>query len=70
MNQLVKFSQDEAPSDEDCHRLLMEYMPDFIQKTKITQRLFIKSAIPILRPVCYVYVYTVCLPSITGSLDT
>ena len=42
LNQRVKFSLDEAPSDEECHSLLTNYMPDFIQKTKITQRLFIK----------------------------
>ena len=44
LNREVKFSQDEPPSNEDCHRLLTEYMPDYILKTKITQRLFIKSA--------------------------
>ena len=58
-NQLVKLSQDEAPSDEDCHRLLMEYMPEYIRKTKITQRLFIKSVIAVT---CLLHLVAPLLP--------
>ena len=38
---LVKFSQDTISEDE-CHALLLEYMPEHICRSKITQRLFIK----------------------------
>lgn len=41
-NKIVKFSQDENLTNEECHRLLTEFMPDHIQLTKITQKLFIK----------------------------
>ena len=41
-NKIVKFSQDENLTNEECHRLLIEFMPDHIQMTKITQKLFIK----------------------------
>lgn len=39
---LVKFSLEPNLSDEDCHRLLQEYMPKHITPTKITQQLFIR----------------------------
>ena len=42
-NKIVKFSDDEDLSDDECHVLLQEYMPDHIQETKITQKLFIRS---------------------------
>ena len=58
-NLLVKFSQDEAPSEKDCHQLLVEYMPDYIQKTKITQRLFIKSVIAVT---CFLQLLPTPLP--------
>ena len=40
--QLVKFSTDPDLSEDDCHRLLQEYMPKHIASTKITQQLFIR----------------------------
>ena len=39
---LVKFSQDPFLPEEDCHRLLKEYMPKHAAAAKITQRLFIR----------------------------
>lgn len=46
-HQLVKFSTDSDLSEEECHRLLQEYMPKHIQATKITQQLFIRYMIGI-----------------------
>ena len=40
---LVKFSEDPDLPEEECHQLLEEYMPKHTQKTKITQKLFIRS---------------------------
>lgn len=39
---IVKFSLDDDLAPEECHSLLTEHMPDRIQMTKVTQRLFIK----------------------------
>ena len=40
--QLVNFSsQPDLPEDE-CQKLLLQYMPEHVRNTKITQRLFIK----------------------------
>lgn len=38
----VKFSEEKDLEDEECHELLLEFMPQHIASTKITQRLFIK----------------------------
>ena len=38
---IVKFSKDSI-TEEECHKLLVKYMPEHITKSKITQRLFIK----------------------------
>ena len=39
---LVKFSTDPDVADDECHRLLNEFMPEHIKARKITQHLFIK----------------------------
>lgn len=39
---LVKFSTDPDVADDECHRLLNEFMADHIKARKITQHLFIK----------------------------
>lgn len=38
----VKFSTEGNLSDEDCHKLLQDFMPKHIIPTKITQQLFIR----------------------------
>ena len=40
--QPVKFSLELDLQEEECQQLLLQNMPEHIQKTKITQRLFIK----------------------------
>ena len=39
---LVQFSLDSNIAEEECHKLLDEFMPRHIRTRKITQRLFIK----------------------------
>ena len=39
---LVKFSLDSNTADEECHRLLDEFMPCHIRTSKIMQQFFIK----------------------------
>ena len=41
-DRLVKFSLDSNIAEEECHKLLDEFMPRHIRTRKITQRLFIK----------------------------
>ena len=41
-HQPVKFSSEPNLPEEECEQLLLQYMPEHIQKTKVTQRLFIK----------------------------
>ena len=38
----VKFSSQPNLKEEECRKLLLQYMPDHIKNTKITQKLFIK----------------------------
>ena len=38
----MQFSNDPDLSVKECHKLLKEFMPDHIQETKITQKLFIR----------------------------
>lgn len=40
--ELVKFSTDPDLEDDDCHKLLHEYMPNHITRSKIMQQLFIR----------------------------
>ena len=40
--QPVKFSSQPDLKKEECQKLLLQYMPEHVQNTKITQRLFIK----------------------------
>ena len=40
--QPVKFSSQPNLKEEECRKLLLQYMPDHVKSTKITQRLFIK----------------------------
>ena len=39
---LVKFSLEPDLTEENCYKLLKEFMPDHIVATKITQQLFIR----------------------------
>jgi hypothetical protein len=39
---IIKFSTDPDLSDEECHKLLQEYMPHHLADTKITQQLFVR----------------------------
>ena len=41
-HQPVKFSSVPDLPEEECQQLLLQYMPENIQKRKVTQRLFIK----------------------------
>ena len=41
-DQPVKFSLEQDLPEKACQDLLLEFMPEHISKTKITQRLFIK----------------------------
>lgn len=45
----VKFSTDHDLSDMECHMLLQEYMPQHIANTKITQKLFIRYALWLIK---------------------
>ena len=40
--QPVKFSLEPELLEEECQQLLLQYMPEHVRNTKITQRLFIK----------------------------
>ena len=42
LNKKVKFSEDEDLTEEECHSLLMEFMPECMQNVKITQKLFVR----------------------------
>ena len=41
-NMPVKFSSEPDLKQKECQQLLQQYMPDHVQNTKITQKLFIK----------------------------
>ena len=41
-NMAVKFSSEPDLKQKECQQLLKQYMPDHVQNTKITQKLFIK----------------------------
>ena len=41
-HQPVMFSSEPDLPEVECEQLLLQYMPENIQKTKVTQRLFIK----------------------------
>ena len=39
---IVKFSRNEDLQRSECHGLFKQYMPEWVLKSKITQKLFIK----------------------------
>ena len=43
-NKKVKFSEDENLTEEECHSLLLEFMPKHVHvhNTKISQKLFVR----------------------------
>lgn len=38
----VKFSMEPDLPEDECQQLLLQYMPEHVRNTKITQKLFIK----------------------------